>query len=201
VRHFGLSADAPRPFAGLRLLDVGCGGGLVAEPMARLGASVVGLDAGAANIKAASVHAAAAGLPIDYRVGAAEGLLASGETGFDVVLSLEVVEHVTDAARFLADCAALTRPGGLMVLATLNRTPRAFALAVVGAEYVLGWLPRGTHDWRKFVTPGEARAALTGAGMTVGDPVGVSFNPLTDRWTISRDAGVNYMLTATRPAR
>jgi 2-polyprenyl-6-hydroxyphenyl methylase/3-demethylubiquinone-9 3-methyltransferase len=161
---------------------------------------VTGLDAGDANIKAAMVHAEGAGLEIDYRVGAVEGLLAEGERTYDLVLSLEVVEHVIDPGRFLADCARLVRPGGLLILATLNRTARAFALAIVGAERVLRWLPPGTHDWSKFVTPAEARAALSASGLNVEDPIGVSYSPLADRWSVSSDTGVNYMMCASRPA-
>jgi 2-polyprenyl-6-hydroxyphenyl methylase/3-demethylubiquinone-9 3-methyltransferase len=198
VEHFRLKADARRPLEGLRILDIGCGGGLVSEPLARLGASVTGVDAGEANIKAATVHAEGGGLVVDYRVGTVEGLIAAREKPFDVVLSLEVVEHVTDPARFLADCASLVRPGGLMMAATLNRTAKAFALAIVGAEHVLRWLPPGTHDWKKFVTPEEARSALVGAGLEVEPAIGVSYSPLTDRWSISNDTAVNYMLVAAR---
>lgn len=199
TEHFALDKDARRPLEGLRLLDAGCGGGLVSEPMARLGAQVTGLDAGQANIKAASVHAAAGGVEVDYRVGAVEGLLAAGEAPYDIVLALEVVEHVVDPARFLTDCAALLRLGGLLVMATLNRTAKAYALAIIGAEHVLRWLPPGTHDWSRFVTPLEAAAALTGAGLSVDSPQGVSFNPLSGSWALSGDTGVNYMLTARRP--
>lgn len=198
ISHFGLDGEARRPLQGLRILDVGCGGGLVSEPLARLGAQVTGLDAGAANIKAAMVHAEQGGVDVDYRVGAVEGLLAAGEKPFDMVLSLEVVEHVQDPARFLANCAALLRPGGLMLVATLNRTAKAFALAIVGAERVLRWLPPGTHEWSKFVTPEEARSALVGAGLNVEPPIGVSYSPLADRWSISSDTSVNYMLACTR---
>jgi len=200
VAHFKLEEAARRPLAGLRALDIGCGGGLVAEPLARLGADVTGVDAGDANIKAALVHAEAAGLAIDYRVGAVEGLIAARERPYDIVLSLEVVEHVADPARFIGDCARLLKPGGLMFLATLNRTAKAYALAIVGAERVLRWLPRGTHDWSKFVTPEEARTALAGAGLEVQPPVGVSFSPLGGQWSITTDTSVNYMLTATRRA-
>lgn len=199
LAHFGSKNEGRTPLEGLRVLDVGCGGGLVSEPLARLGAQVTGVDAGIANIKAAMVHAESHGVSVDYRAGTIEGLIAAGEKTYDLVIALEVVEHVPDAARFLADCAAMVKPGGLMAVATLNRTAKAFALAIVGAEHVLRWLPVGTHDWNKFVTPEEARAALTGAGLNVEDPVGVSFNPLTDRWTIGRDAAVNYMMMATRP--
>lgn len=199
VAHFGLDANARQPLEGLRLLDAGCGGGLVTEPMARLGAHAVGIDAGDANIKAATVHADELEIDVDYRVGTVEGLIAAGEPKFDIVLALEVVEHVQDPARFLADCAALTAPGGLLVMATLNRTAKAFALAIVGAEHVLRWLPPGTHEWKKFVTPEEARAALTGAGMEIDESLGVSFSPLTGKWSLSHDLAVNYMITATRP--
>lgn len=198
VKHFGLNADARRPLEGLRLLDAGCGGGLVTEPMARLGAHAVGIDAGDKNIKAAIVHADAMHVDVDYRVGTVEGLLAAGEQRFDIVLALEVVEHVQDPAEFLRDCAALVAPGGLMVMATLNRTAKAFALAIVGAERVLRWLPAGTHDWNKFVTPDEARAAITGAGLKIAETVGVTFSPLTGKWSLSRDVAVNYMVAATR---
>jgi 2-polyprenyl-6-hydroxyphenyl methylase/3-demethylubiquinone-9 3-methyltransferase len=198
--HFALTSPASRPLEGLSVIDIGCGGGLVSEPLARMGAKVTGLDAGDANIKAAMVHAEGAGLDIDYRVGAVEGLLAEGGRTYDLVLSLEVVEHVVDAARFLADCAQLVRPGGLLIVATLNRTARAFALAIVGAERVLRWLPPGTHDWAKFVTPSETRAALRASGLDVEPAIGVSYSPLTDRWTLTSDTGVNYMMCATRPA-
>lgn len=200
LTHFGRSNEGRTPLEGLRVLDVGCGGGLVSEPLARLGAHVTGVDAGIANIKAAMVHAEAHHIDIDYRAGTIEGLIAAGEEKHDLVIALEVVEHVPDAARFLADCAAMVKPGGLMVVATLNRTAKAFALAIVGAEHVMRWLPVGTHEWSKFVTPEEARAAMTGAGLMVDDPVGVSFNPLTDRWSIGRDVAVNYMISASRPA-
>ena len=199
VAHFGLNGDSRRPLEGLRLLDAGCGGGLVTEPMARLGAHAVGVDAGDKNIKAAMVHADQVHVDVDYRVGTVEGLIHGNEPKFDIVLALEVIEHVSDPAQFLADCAKLLAPGGMMVMATLNRTAKAFALAVVGAEHVLRWLPVGTHDWSKFVTPQEASAALTGAGLAVQDPVGVSFSPLSGRWTLGRDASVNYMIVATRP--
>lgn len=199
VRSFGLDPARRRPLEGIRLLDIGCGGGLVAEPMARLGAKVTGVDAGEANIKAAMVHAEQGGLEIDYRVGAAEGLRAAGEGDFDIVLTLEVVEHVVDPARFLGDCAALVKPGGIMIMATLNRTARAFALAVVGAERVLRWLPAGTHDFAKFVKPEEAAAAMGGAGLLVDPPIGVSYSPLGNRWSLSKDTGVNYMLVGRKP--
>ncbi len=159
---------------------------------------VTGVDAGDANIKAGLVHAEAGDVTVDYRVGTVEGLIAGGEKPYDIVLTLEVVEHVADPARFLADCASLVKPGGLMIVATLNRTAKAFALAIVGAEHVLRWLPAGTHDWSKFVTPEEARAALVGAGLEVEPATGVSYSPLTDRWSITSDTNVNYMLAGAR---
>ncbi|KCZ54873.1 hypothetical protein HY29_13180, partial [Hyphomonas beringensis] len=176
------------------------GGGLVCEPMTRLGAAVTGVDASEKNIKTAMTHAQEQGLDIDYRAGTAEGLIDGGETQFDIVLNLEVVEHVADPHTFLKDTASLVKPGGLMIVATLNRTAKALATAVVGAEYVLGWLPRGTHDWSKFVTPDEATAGLKAAGMDVEPPNGVSYSPLSDSWKISSDTKVNYMIVARRPA-
>ncbi len=196
--HFGLDASAREPFDGLRLLDIGCGGGLLCEPMTRLGAAVTGVDAGERNVKTALAHARQSGLDIDYRHGTAELLVEAGEGPFDVILNMEVVEHVADAGEFLATCASLLAPGGLMIVATINRTPKAFALAIVGAEYVLRWLPRGTHQYEKLVKPTEIDAALTGAGLDVAEPIGVSFNPLADAWSLTRDASVNYMMTATR---
>jgi len=195
--HFGLAGE--RPFEGLRILDIGCGGGLVAEPMARLGAKVTAVDAAEANVKTAMVHAEEQGLEIDYRWGAAEQLVEAGEEPFDVVLNLEVVEHVADPQRFLSDCAALVKPGGLMAVASINRTAKAFALAIFGAEYVLGWLPRGTHRFEKLVKPAEVRSALSHAGLETREPVGMSYSPLSDRWTVTGDPQVNYMMTAVRP--
>jgi 2-polyprenyl-6-hydroxyphenyl methylase / 3-demethylubiquinone-9 3-methyltransferase len=198
--QFGRDLRGDRPFAGLRLLDVGCGGGLVAEPMARLGADVAGLDASGASVEAARAHAALSGLAIDYRAETAEALAARGET-FDVVLALEIVEHVADVAAFLSALRALAKPGGLVVLSTLNRTAESFAKAVVGAEYVLRWLPRGTHDWRRFVKPDELAAALAAAGLTPVDRTGMVFGPLRGEWRLdARDLGVNYLMTAERRA-
>ncbi len=198
IRHFNLGDTGRRPLKGLRILDIGCGGGLVCEPLARLGAEITGVDAGDANIKAASVHAEAQDLKIDYRIGTAEGLIASGEKPFDIVLSLEVVEHVADPKAFLIDCASLVRPGGMMIAATLNRTAKAYALAIVGAEHILRWLPVGTHDWKKFVTPEDARTAMSEGHLNLEPTFGVSYNPLTDRWSISNDTSVNYMVVGTR---
>lgn len=197
--HFGLDDMARKPLEGLRVLDIGCGGGLVSEPMARLGASVTGVDASEANIKTALTHAREGGLDIDYRAGTAEGLLEAGVEPFDIVLNLEVVEHVADPAQFMKDTAALLRPGGLMIAATLNRTPKAFALAIVGAEYVLRWLPPGTHEFSKFLTPAEVAAPLQMAGLETDRPQGVSYNPVSDSWRLSDDTKVNYMLVARRP--
>lgn len=195
--HFG--TEGRTPLEGLTLLDIGCGGGLVSEPMARLGASVTGVDAAEPNIKTALVHAREAGLDIDYRHGTAEQLLAAQGPGqFDIVLNLEVVEHVADPAAFLTDCAALVKPGGVMIVGTINRTSRAFLTAIFGAEYVLGWLPRGTHRFAKLVKPEEVEAALRAAGLTPETPVGVSYNPMKDSFYISSDAGVNYLLAAVK---
>ena len=199
VRHFGLDDTARRPFEGLTLLDIGCGGGLVSEPMTRLGATVTGVDASEANIKTALTHAEQGGLEIDYRAGTAEALIEAGEGPYDIVLNLEVVEHVADPGAFLADTANLVKPGGLMIVATLNKTPKAFALAVVGAEYVLGWLPRGTHDWSKFLKPDIVLNALEGAGLETDPPQGVSYSPLNDSWRLTGDTDVNYMVLARRP--
>ncbi len=197
AKHFGRQAKEVRPFADLRLLDIGCGGGLLSEPMARLGFDVVAADASEKNIKTASVHAGEQGLNIDYRVTTAENLAAAGER-FDAILNMEVVEHVADLRLFLQSCASMLKPSGLMFVATLNRTTKAFALAIVGAEYVLGWLPRGTHDWSKFVTPSELAGALTASGLKIAQTSGVVFNPLSGRWSLSGDTDVNYMVSARR---
>ena len=197
--RFGRDAKAAAPFTGLRLLDIGCGGGLLAEPMARLGFTVTGVDASAKNVGVASAHAAETDLQIDYRNMTVEDLLAEDAAGFDVVLNMEVVEHVNDPGRFLRDACALVKPGGLMVVATLNRTLKALATAKIGAEYVLGWLPRGAHDWRKFLTPEELRLFLSTEPVAVQGPFGVVYNPLADRWSLGRDASVNYMMTVERP--
>ena len=197
LARFGRDGASPRPLEGLRILDIGCGGGLVSEPMARLGADVVGVDASHRNVEVARIHAAQGGLAIDYRQGTAEDLLAAGER-FDAVLSLEVVEHVADPAAFLGACAGLVAPGGALFVATINRTPQAFVLAIVGAEYVLRWLPRGTHSWSKFVRPSEVAAALRPTGLELREFAGMSYNPLRDAWSAGRDLGVNYIAYATR---
>jgi 2-polyprenyl-6-hydroxyphenyl methylase/3-demethylubiquinone-9 3-methyltransferase len=199
ARHFGRDPKARRPFEGLRLLDIGCGGGLLCEPMTRLGFEVLGVDASAKNIGTARVHAAAQGLDIAYRAATAEQLFADGVAPFDVVLNMEVIEHVADPGAYLRTCAELMAPGGLMIVATLNRTAKALLLAKIGAEYVLGWLPRGTHDWRKFLKPDELRGFLAEAPVTVQGPYGVGFNPLTGRWSVSDDADVNYMMVVSKP--
>lgn len=195
--HFDRDVSRPKPFAGLRVLDLGCGGGLASEPMARLGADVVGIDAAAENIEAAARHAAAVGLEIDYRCGTAEQLAAAGNR-YDVVLALEIIEHVTDMPAFIASTADLLGDGGAIVLASLNRTPKSFLLAIVGAEYLLGWVPRGTHRWDRFVRPSELARALRRAGLALGDVTGVAYDPFGDGWKIGRDTAVNYMAFATR---
>lgn len=189
----------PRPLEGLRLLDVGCGGGLLSEPMARLGAEVTGIDAAARNVEIARLHAAQSRLEIDYRNTTAEALAADPETRpFDVILNMEVVEHVADRDAFFAACARLLAPDGLMFVATLNRTAKSFALAIVGAEYVLGWLPRGTHDWRRFVRPSELAAALRPHDVAIAELAGVAYDPFTGGWKLGRDLDVNYMAIASR---
>ena len=199
IRHFGKDASVRRPLEGLRVLDIGCGGGLLSEPLTRLGAAVTGIDAGEKNIAIARLHAEQSGLQIDYRAVTAEALVAEGKA-FDIVLNMEVLEHVDNVPLYMKSCAELTAPGGLCFTASINRTPRAWALAIVGAEYVLGWLPRGTHDYRKFLTPEEIAALLKRNGLRVVEKVGVTFNPLADEWRQSRDTGVNYMVLAEKPA-
>jgi 2-polyprenyl-6-hydroxyphenyl methylase/3-demethylubiquinone-9 3-methyltransferase len=182
---------------GLRMLDIGCGAGILSEPLARLGASMVGADPSETNIEVAKLHAEQSGLSIDYRATTAEDLSADGER-FDVVLAMEVVEHVTDVNMFVESCAEMVRPDGLMIAATLNRTLKSFALAIVGAEYILRWLPRGTHRWDKFVTPEELETAMSHADLRVVDERGVVYNLLSDAWGLSDDMDVNYMLTAAK---
>ncbi len=200
LRRFGRDFDAPRPFEGLRLLDIGCGGGLLSEPMTRLGFAVTGVDASAKNIGVASAHAASADLNIDYRCSTAEALLETGEAQFDLILNMEVIEHVADPHAYLIDCSRLLKPGGLMIVATLNRTFKALAFAKIGAEYVLGWLPRGAHNWSKFLKPEEIRGFLDGEPLQVEGPFGVAYDPLTDRWSQSSDVSINYMMTVVRAA-
>lgn len=194
--EFGRDLAAPRPFAGLRLLDIGCGGGLLSEPMARLGAEVVGADAAEGNIPVARLHAGEAGLAIDYRHTTAEALAAAGE-GFDVVLAMEIVEHVADPQGFVTTCRGLLRPGGVLIMSTLNRTAKSFLAAIVGAEWVMRWLPRGTHDWARFIRPDELCALMRTAGLDPVDRKGMVFNPVGWHWSLSdRDLSVNYVATA-----
>ncbi len=184
---------------GVRILDIGCGGGILCEPLARLGAAMVGADPAERNIAAAKLHAGQSGVAVDYRVTTAEALVDAGER-FDIVLAMEVVEHVADVKLFVARCAEMVRPGGLMIAATINRTLKSFALAIVGAEYVLRWLPRGTHQWDRFVTPDELEIAMERAGLRTTDERGVIYNLLADRWELSTDTDVNYMVLGERVA-
>jgi 2-polyprenyl-6-hydroxyphenyl methylase/3-demethylubiquinone-9 3-methyltransferase len=195
--RFGRDANANRPLAGLRLLDIGTGGGLVAEPMARLGASVTGIDPAERNVGTARAHAQRMALDIDYRATTAEALAAEGAT-YDIVLAMEVVEHVADTEAFFAAVASLTALGGMVVAATLNRTLKAYALAIVGAEYVMRWLPVGTHDWNRFLSPEELGGLIGARGLRLGDVGGLTYNPLSGRWRLGTDTGVNYLLAAYR---
>jgi len=197
VAHNGRDPLVARPLHDLSLLDIGCGGGLLCEPMARLGARVSGIDAGERNIEIAAAHAAQEGLDIDYRHVLPEDMAGRDET-FDVVLNMEVIEHVADVAAFMAASAALLKPGGVMVLSTLNRTLKSLALAKIGAEYILRWLPRGTHDWRKFVRPSEMAAALRPHGLDISTLRGLVYDPFTDSWALSRDLDVNYLAFAVK---
>ncbi len=196
--RFERNPKRPDCLAGLRILDIGCGCGLLSEPLARLGADMLGADPSETNIGVAKLHAADSGLDIDYRATTAEALSEAGER-FDIVLAMEVVEHVADVKLFVGRCAEMVKPGGLMIAATLNRTLKSFALAIVGAEYVLGWLPRGTHQWDKFVTPNELEIALELGGLRLIDQTGVSYDLFADRWQLASDMDVNYMMTAERP--
>ena len=196
--EFGRDLTARAPFEGLRILDIGCGGGLLSEPMARLGAEVVGADAAPRNIPVAQLHAEQSGLTIDYRNITAEALAEAGER-FDVVLNMEVVEHVADPQAYLTACQQLLKPGGLMVCSTLNRNPKSFMMAIVGAEWVMRWLPKGTHDWAKFITPDELYALIRGAGLDPVDRKGMVFNPVSWRWGLSdRDLSVNYVTASVK---
>ena len=197
--EFARDLDQPKPFEGLRILDIGCGGGLLCEPMARLGATVVGVDAAPRNIPVAQVHAEQSGLTVDYRVGTAEDMAAAGEQ-FDVVLNMEVVEHVADPLGYLTACRMLLKPGGLHICSTINRNPKSFAMAIVGAEWVMRWLPKGTHDWAKFITPDELFSLLQQAGLDPVDRKGFQFNPINWSWRLSdRDLSVNYVTASTKP--
>lgn len=199
IGHFKLDGSKRRPLEGLNILDIGCGGGLLSEPLTRLGATMVGVDAGEKNIAIAKLHAQQSGLAIDYRATTAESLAAAGET-FDIVLNMEVVEHVDNVPLYMKSCADLVAPGGLLFTATINRTLRAYAFAIVGAEQVLRWLPKGTHDYAKFLTPEEISALVTRNGLKIVDKTGVVFHPLADEWRQSRDTGVNYMVLAEKAA-
>ncbi len=192
-----LGSDAP--FAGLRILDIGCGGGLLAEPMARLGAEVVGADAAERNIPVAQIHAEQSGLEIDYRHTTAEALAEAGEQ-FDVVLNMEVVEHVADPQAYLTACQQLLKPGGLMVCSTINRNPKSYAMAIIGAEHIMRWLPKGTHEWSKFITPDELYDLVRNAGLEPVDRKGFVFNPIRWTWGLSdRDLSVNYVTASVKP--
>ena len=199
VEHFALDYQKRAPFEGLRLLDVGCGGGLLSEPMRRMGFTVTGLDASEKNIGTAKAHADQGGLDIRYLNQTVEQLAESGEVLYDVVLTMEVIEHVSDPEAFLKTCASLVKPGGILFVATLNRTIKSYGLAIIGAEYVLQWVPKGTHNWQKFLMPGEIASFLDGTSLMPEPPVGVSYHPLSDSWALSGDTDVNYMVVAKYP--
>ena len=191
--------NGPTPFAGLRIADIGCGGGLLCEPMARLGAEVVGIDAAERNIPVARLHAEQSGLTIDYRHTTAEAMAAAGEQ-FDVVINMEVVEHVADPLGYLTACQQLLKSGGLHLCSTINRNPKSFAMAIVGAEWVMRWLPKGTHEWSKFITPNELFDLMTKAGLEPVDRKGYVFNFVKFTWSISdKDLSVNYVTAALKP--
>jgi 2-polyprenyl-6-hydroxyphenyl methylase/3-demethylubiquinone-9 3-methyltransferase len=198
IRHFALTAGGMRPLAGLSVLDIGCGGGILCEPLARLGGAVTGIDPSADCIGAAQAHAAESGLAIDYRAVRVEDLLPMPER-FDIVTALEVVEHTADVADFVGKACGMVKPGGLAFFSTINRTLRSFALAIVGAEYILRWLPVGTHDWQKFVRPEELRAALRRSEFMATEESGMIFDPLSGDWRLAGDLAVNYILAAVRP--
>jgi 2-polyprenyl-6-hydroxyphenyl methylase/3-demethylubiquinone-9 3-methyltransferase len=198
AEHFARDTRSLKPFTGLNLLDIGCGGGLLSEPMSRIGFDTLGIDPSAKNTAIASAHAAKAGSPVHYRATTAETVASEGRL-FDVVLNMEVVEHVADLAGYLRACASLVKPGGVMFVATLNKTLKSLALAKIGAEYVLGWLPRGTHDWSRFVEPDKLRGLLQESGLKPLKTQGVAFNPLDWDWHLSADVDVNYMIVAARP--
>ncbi|MEM9639073.1 MAG: bifunctional 2-polyprenyl-6-hydroxyphenol methylase/3-demethylubiquinol 3-O-methyltransferase UbiG [Pseudomonadota bacterium] len=198
--EFDRDLKAPAPFKGLRILDIGCGGGLLAEPMARLGADVVGADAAERNIPVAKIHAEQSGLVIDYRHTTAEDMAEAGEQ-FDVVLNMEVVEHVASPIDYLIACRTLLKPGGLHICSTLNRNPKSYMMAIIGAEHVMRWLPKGTHEWSKFITPDELYELMREAGLDPVDRKGFVFNPLTWSWRLSdRDLSVNYVTASVKPA-
>ena len=198
LQHFSLSKGGLKPLRGLNVLDIGCGGGLISEPLARMGADVTGIDPAPENIQTAADHAASQDLTINYQAVTAEQVVEAGQT-FDMVTCLEVVEHVPDPAEFVSTISKLVRPGGLLIMSTINRTPKAYALAIVGAEYILRWVPTGTHQWDKFVRPDELRRFFLATGMKESDRQGVVYNPLRDRWALSADTDVNYMISAAKP--
>lgn len=191
--------QTPRPLEGLKIADIGCGGGLLCEPLSRLGANVTGIDPAEKNIAAASLHAEQMGLEIDYRQTTIEDIAASGEQ-FDAIVSMEVLEHVADINSFVGACSQALKPGGAFVGATLNRTLRSLAMAKVGAEYILRWLPIGTHDWKKFLTPAEVTRALRETGLTIEVIQGATYQPLSGQWALTSDTGVNYMFSAHKGA-
>lgn len=197
VAHFGRDGQSLKPLLGLTAVDIGCGGGLVSEPLTRMGARVTGIDPSERNIAVAQGHAGAQGLDIDYRAERVEDLVANGKT-FDIVACLEVVEHVPDVAAFVKECAALVKPGGLAVFSTINRNFKSWALAIVGAEYVLGWLPRGTHQWERFVTPDELRRHCEAAGLMKPKFSGIVYSPVKDVWSLGADISVNYVAASTK---
>ncbi|WP_092641994.1 bifunctional 2-polyprenyl-6-hydroxyphenol methylase/3-demethylubiquinol 3-O-methyltransferase UbiG [Jannaschia faecimaris] len=198
--EFDRDLQTERPFEGLRILDIGCGGGLLSEPMARLGATVVGVDAAERNIPVAQAHAEQSGLEIDYRHTSAEDLLRTDEAPFDAILNMEVVEHVSDPLAYLTACRDLLRPGGIMICSTISRNPKSYVMAIIGAEHVMRWLPKGTHEWSKFITPDELFALLEQSGMRPEDRMGFVFNPITWSWRLSdRDLSVNYVTASVRP--
>jgi 2-polyprenyl-6-hydroxyphenyl methylase/3-demethylubiquinone-9 3-methyltransferase len=199
LEHFALDYRMRAPFTGLQLLDVGCGGGLLSEPMRRMGFTVTGLDASEKNIGTAKAHAGQGGLDIRYLNQTVEQLAESGEVLYDVVLTMEVIEHVSDPEAFLKTCASLVKPGGILFVATLNRTIKSYGLAIIGAEYVLQWVPKGTHDWQKFLMPEEIAAFLDGTPLMPETPVGVSYHPISGQWALSDDTDVNYMVVAKYP--
>ena len=198
LTHFKRDGKGMKPYAGLTFADVGCGGGLICEPLARLGGTVTGIDPAMRNIEIARLHCEGQDFAIDYRPVTVEELAAGGKT-YDCVTCLEVIEHVPDPAAFVKECARLVRPGGLMILSTINRTLKAYALAIVGAEYVLGWLPRGTHDWNRFITPEELAGQLSSAGMAPPRFMGFTYNPLYDLWSLDPDTSVNYLASSVKP--
>ena len=199
VGHFGLNDELIAPLDGLTVLDIGCGGGLICEPMARMGATVTGIDASEKNIAVASLHAQKSGISVAYHATSAEAL-AEHKVQHDVVLALEIIEHVADVDVFLDACTTLLKPGGMMVITTLNRTIKSYAFAIVGAEYILRWLPTGTHDWKKFIKPSELAAHMRKRGLTMNDLTGMVYNPLKVQWDLSKsDVDVNYLMAVEKP--